>query len=50
MKLIRLIKENDNRYLKARNYLHSTKCRNCKKEVVPGSIDKNEESNKTLFN
>ena len=50
MKLIRLIEENNNGYLKLRKYLHGTKYRNCKKEVMSGGIEKNEESSKTLFN
>ena len=50
MKLIGLVEENYNGYLKLRNYLYGAKCRNYEKEVVPGGIRKNKESSKTLFN
>ena len=50
MKLITLIEEDNNRYLKLRNYLHGTKSRNYEKEVISDGIEKNKESSKTVFN
>ena len=50
MKLIGLREEDNNWYLLHNNYLHEAINRNCKREVISGSIKKGEESSKTLFN